>query len=37
MGVLEIAEKEKFPVIGDMKNHVSLASYIEKGYEIITF
>jgi hypothetical protein len=37
LGTLEIAEKEKSPVIGDMKNHVSLARYIEEGYEIVTF
>ncbi len=37
LDVLEIAEKEKLPVIGDMKNHVSVARYIEEGYEIVTF
>jgi hypothetical protein len=37
LGTLEIAEKEKLPIIGDMKNHVSLARYIEEGYEIVTF
>lgn len=37
MSTLEIAEKEGLPIVGDMKNHVSLAKYIEEGYEIITF
>ncbi|MDD2334107.1 MAG: hypothetical protein PHD38_06875 [Mesotoga sp.] len=37
MGVLEIVEKEGLPLNGDMRNHVPLATYVERGAEIITF
>jgi hypothetical protein len=30
-------EKECIPLIGDMSGHPSMGSFIEKGYEIITF
>lgn len=37
MGVLEIVEEEGLPLNGDMRNHVPLAPYVERGAEIITF
>jgi hypothetical protein len=37
MGVLDIVEKEGLPLNGDMRNHVPLAPYVERGAEIITF
>ncbi len=30
-------EMEKIPLIGDMSGHPSMGSFIEKGYEVITF
>jgi hypothetical protein len=30
-------EKEGLPLIGDMSGHPSMAAFIEKGYEVITF
>ena len=30
-------EKEGIPLIGDMSGHPSMGSFIEKGYQIITF
>ncbi len=30
-------EKENIPLIGDMMGHPSMGSFIEKGYNIITF
>jgi hypothetical protein len=37
MGVLQSIEKQKLPWGTDMKGHPSLATYIEEGYEIISF
>lgn len=37
MGTLETAEAEGLPISGEMNNHVPLADYVLKGYEIITF
>lgn len=37
MGSLEEAERQKLPLCSDMSGHPSMRSYIEKGYEIITF
>lgn len=37
MGSLESAEEQHLPVCGDLKGHPSMAAYIEKGYDIITF
>jgi hypothetical protein len=30
-------EKEGIPLIGDMSGHPSMGSFIEKGYQVITF
>ncbi len=30
-------EKEKIPLTGDMSGHPSMGSFMEKGYEVITF
>ncbi len=30
-------EKENIPLIGDMSGHPSMGSFMEKGYEVITF
>lgn len=37
MGVLEFNESTGIPVTGDMSGHPSMADYLEKGYQIITF
>ncbi|TFF95415.1 MAG: cytoplasmic protein [Promethearchaeota archaeon] len=37
MGVLEKVEKMGFPTCDEMMGHPSMAKYIEKGYNIITF
>lgn len=37
MGSLDAAVKEKLPIVGDMNDHPAMATYIEKGYKIITF
>lgn len=37
MGVLEKVEKGGFPTCDEMMGHPSMAKYIEKGYNIITF
>lgn len=37
LGVLEAVETSGLPVVADMSGHVSLAGFIEEGYEIITF
>ena len=37
MGVLEFNESTGIPVMGDMSGHPSMADYLEKGYQIITF
>ncbi|MDT4761335.1 DsrE family protein [Sphaerochaeta sp. PS] len=36
LGVLEYNEQSGLPVGGDMSNHPSFLSYIEKGYQVIT-
>jgi hypothetical protein len=37
LNVAKEIEKEGIPLIGDMSGHPSMGSFIEKGYEIITF
>lgn len=37
MKTLEAAEAEGLPISDDMKGHPSMSSYIEQGYDIITF
>ncbi len=37
MGTLKSVEEQNMPVCDEMKGHPSLAKYMEKGYEIITF
>ena len=37
LGVEKAIEKEGIPLKGDMSGHPSMGSFIEKGYEIITF
>ena len=35
--VTEVVEQEGFVQLNDMSGHPSMASYIERGYEVITF
>jgi hypothetical protein len=37
MNVLEEARSEGLPIVEDMSGHPSLARYVDKGYQIITF
>ncbi|MDY0360695.1 MAG: DsrE family protein [Desulforegulaceae bacterium] len=37
LGALDAAKEQNLPLTGDMSGHPSMASYIEDGYEIITF
>lgn len=37
MGSLEAAQAEKLPIVGDMNGHPSMSTYIEEGFQIITF
>ncbi len=37
MGTLELCKKTGLPLGQDLSGHPSMSSYIEKGYEIITF
>lgn len=37
MGALEAAEAEKLPIVGNMNGHPSMSTYIEQGFQIITF
>ena len=37
MGTLQDAQKAGLVLLGDMSGHPSIASYMEKGFEIITF
>ena len=37
LGVLAGVEAEGLPLLGDMVGHPSMAAYMDKGYEIITF
>ncbi len=37
MGVLDEVEKQNLPYGDDMKGHPSFSSYINRGYEIMTF
>jgi len=37
MGALQGVEAQGLPVCGEMKGHPSLAKYMERGYEVITF
>jgi len=34
---LEAAEAQGLPICGEMKGHLSLARYIEDGYEVLSF
>ena len=36
MEALDLAEEEGLKIVADMAGHAGMASYIEKGYEIIT-
>ncbi|MBN2378925.1 DsrE family protein [candidate division WOR-3 bacterium] len=36
-GVLESASEQWLPICEELSGHVSMAKYIEEGYEIITF
>jgi len=36
LGVLEYNQSSGIPLLGDMKGHPSMESYIKKGYNIIT-
>jgi hypothetical protein len=35
-GAVQAAEQEGFPLVGDALGHVSLAGYIEQGYQVVT-
>jgi hypothetical protein len=37
LGALDAAKEQNLPLTGDMSGHPSMTSYIEDGYEIITF
>ena len=37
MGSKESAVAQGLPIVGDMKGHPSVASYLEQGFEIMTF
>ncbi len=37
MDVLKEVEKEDLPICGPMSGHPSMADYIERGYEVISF
>lgn len=37
LGALEAVEDEGLPLVGDMNGHPSMAAYVEKGYDVITF
>lgn len=37
MGSLEAAEAQGLPIVGDMSGHPSLMTYMDQGYQIITF
>jgi hypothetical protein len=37
LGAAEAAKEQNLPLSGDMSGHPSMTSYMEKGYEIITF
>lgn len=37
MGVLADVEAEGLPIAGEMSGHPSLAGYMDRGYEIMTF
>jgi len=37
LGSLDAAKEQNLPLKGDMSGHPSITSYIEEGYEIITF
>ena len=37
LGVAEAVEAEGLPLAGNMSGHPSMGSYLEKGYQIITF
>ncbi|MBN2009367.1 DsrE family protein [candidate division KSB1 bacterium] len=37
MGALEAAKKQGLPLRGDMSGHPSLRTYINDGYDIVTF
>ncbi len=37
MGALEAAQAQKLPLSNEMSGHPSLATYMDQGYQIITF
>jgi hypothetical protein len=37
MGALDGVKEQGLPLSNEMKGHPSLAEYIERGYELITF
>ena len=36
VGAVEAAEQEGLPLVGDAFGHVSLASYVERGFQVVT-
>jgi hypothetical protein len=37
MGALEASEAEGLPIVGDMSGHPALATWVDQGYQVITF
>ena len=37
LGVADAVKAEGLPLLGDMANHPSMSSFLDKGYQIITF
>jgi len=37
LGTLEAAKEQGLPLLDDMSGHPSMAAYLGKGYEILTF
>lgn len=37
LGTLDAAQEQNLPVIGDMAGHPGMATFIDEGFEIITF
>ncbi|MCK5323598.1 MAG: hypothetical protein KAJ45_05605 [Desulfobulbaceae bacterium] len=36
MGVLDAAEEQDLPLIGDMSGHPAMSICLDKGYEVVT-
>ncbi len=36
-GVLEAAQEQDLPIVGDMKGHPSLAKYLQEGYQVLIY